>query len=506
MKNLIEISKIVTKKKVKKIEIFDSTSFDSTNSKFAEFYEALCGGKFRNDRDAATLLYGCSPSHDKYRQLKSRFRKRLFNTLFFIDVNLPGASNYDRAYFSCNKEWTLVKILISNDAHRSAEDLAKSILTTALKFKFADVIVNCCRILRRYAADAGDDKQYEVYDEYIKEYNAILDAEMRSEELFQRVLIKYRKPSTEIEELKGQLFEYCDALVSLSEIYESPVVNYNMFLVWVYRYEMQRDYVSMIEVCNRAEQYISNNPNYYQEDKLAIFHLKKMCAYLHLKDFKNGRVNVEQSLRTFPEGSKLWFQFMEYYLLLAFHTENYINAMAIFNRANNHSKFKYLGMKTQEKWKIYEAYLNYFLESQPDKIAALRAQSSRTFRTSTFLNNPLIYPKPLRTFTVHQVIAQFLFLLEKGNFQQATERVDRLRGYINKQLTNDSQFRMIHFIRLLNQLAKAGYNLDNLSSVEKHYERLHATPFMYRGIIQELEVVPFEQLWNYILAKLKNKA
>ena len=503
MKNLIEISKIVSKKKVKKIEIFDSAALDSTNSKFAEFYEELTAGKFRNDRDAATKLYGCSPTHDKYRQLKSRFRKRLFNTLFFIDVNLPGASNYDRAYFSCNKEWTLVKILISNNAHLSAQDLAKSILTTALKFKFADVIVNCCRILRQYAAEAGDDKTYEVYDEHIKEYNTILDAEMHSEELFQRVLIKYRKPSTEIDELKDQLLGYCDELVSLSEVHESPIITFNMFLVWAYRYEMQRDYVAMIEVCNRAEQYIENNPNYYQEGKLAIFHLKKMTAYLHLRDFKNGRVNVEKSLRTFPEGSKLWFQFLEYYLLLAFYTENYINAMAIFNRANSHSKFKKLGLQVQEKWKIYEAYLNYFFESQPDKIAALRAQATRTFRISSFINNPLIYPKHLRTFTVHQVIAQFLFLLDKGNHQQATERVERLRGYATKQLTKEGQFRMIHFIRLLQQLSKADYDLKNLTGTEKYYNRLTDTPFMYRGIIQELEVVPFEKLWNYILERLK---
>ena len=503
MKNLIEVSKIVTKKKVKKIEIFDTAALENNTSKFAEFYEALTGGKFRNDRDAASMLYGCSPTQDKYRQLKSRFRKRLFNTLFFIDVNQPGASNYDRAYFTCNKDWTLVKILISNHAHLSAQDLAKSILTTSLKFKFADIIVNCSRILRQYAAEAGDEKLYDLYNGHLQKYSPILTAEMQSEELFQQVLIKYRQPSTEIEELKGELMEHCDALVSLSEKHDSPVINYNMYLVWAYRYEMQRDYLAMMEVCNRAEQYIEKNPNYYQEDKLAIFHLKKMTAYLHLRDFKNGRVNVEKSLRTFPEGSKLWFQFLEYYLLLAFHTENYINALAIFNRAKNHSKFKKLGHQTLEKWKIFEAYLNYFLDSQSDKIMVLHAQAKRTFRLSSFLNNPLLYPKHLRTYTVHQVIAQFLFLLEKGNHQQATERVERLRGYATKQLTREGQFRLVHFIRLLQQLAKAEYDIKRLTGVEKYYNRLNDTPFMYRGIVQELEIIPLEKLWNYILARLR---
>lgn len=502
MKNLIEISKIVTKKKVKKIEIFDHASLENTNSKFSEFYEALAANKFKNDRDAAKYLYDCSPSHDKYRQLKSRFRKRLLNTLFFIDVNLPSASNYDRAYFSSNKDWTLVKILISNGADKTAEDLSKSILTTALKFKFADVIVNCCRILRQYAADDGREKDFEQYDEHIKQYSNVLDAEIRSEELFQRVKLQYRKPATEIEGLSEQLVIYCDALVGLSEIYDSPVVNYNMYLVWTFRYEMQQDYEAMLAVCERGENYIEENPNFLQEDKLATFHLKKMTAYLHLQDFKNGKATVEQSLETFQPGSPLWFLFMEYYLLLAFHTGNYINALAIFNRAVNHAKFKRLKMKTKEKWKVFNVYLNYFIETETNQIEVLRAQTKRSFKVSRFLNDPILYPKEMRPFTIHLVIAQFLYLIEKGAFSLANERVARLRSYATKQLNKVDQHRTIMFIRMLQQLSKVNYQVNEISRPEKFYDRLVETPFFYRGLLHELEIIPYEKLWNLILKKL----
>ena len=502
MKNLIEISKIVTKKKVRKIEIFDHATLENKSSKFSEFYEALSANKFKNDRDAAKFLYDCSPSHDKYRQLKSRFRKRLLNTLFFIDVNLPSASNYDRAYFSCNKDWTLVKILISNGADKTAEDLAKSILTTALKFKFADVIVNCCRILRKYAAEDGREKDFEHYDEHIKQFSNVLEAEIRSEELFQRVILKYRKPATEIEGLSEELVTYCDALVGLSEVYDSPVVNYNMYLVWTFRYEMQQDYEAMLTVCERGEQYIEDNPNYLQEDKLATFHLKKMTAYLHLQDFKNGRVTVEKSLQTFQEGSPLWFLFMEYYLLLAFHTDNFINALAIYGRAVNHSKFRRLKMETREKWKVFGVYLNYFIETETDQIEVLRAQSKKTFKLSRFLNDPILYPKEHRPFTIHLVIAQFLFLLEKNSYQLAAERVDRLRSYATKQLNKVDQHRTIQFIRLLQQLVKANYQPAEMTSPSKYYDRLVERPFFYRGLLHELEIVPYEKLWNHILRRL----
>lgn len=502
MKNLIEISKIVTKKKVRKIEIFDDHSLKHKNSKFNEFYEALMANKFKNDRDAASFLYDCSPTDDKYRQLKSRFRKRLLNTLFFLDVNLPSTSNYDRAYYSCNKDWTLVKILISNEAIHTASALARQILTTGLKFKFADVIVNCARILRRYAAQTGDEKNYEIYDQHCKQFQNVLDAEIRSEELYQRVIMNYHKPVGKASDLEERIGTYCDALVGLSEVYDSPIVIYNMYLVWAYRYEMLKDFDAMLEVCNKAEKYIEDNPAFYQDDKLATFQMKKMSAYLHLRDWKNGKINAEKCLQSFPKGSATWFSFMEYYLLLAIHTENYINALAIFNDASSLSKFKKLPARTREKWKIYDVFLNYIIESQGDSNPVLLTQRRKTFRVSRFINDPVLYPKDQRIFTVLMVIAQMLFLIEKKSYNNAAERIDRLKSYANRQLKKEEYFRTIQFIRLLQQLVKADFQIENLSNVDKYYNRLIEEPFFYRGLISELEVLPYEKLWNMILARL----
>ena len=503
MKNLIEIAKIVTKKRVRKIEIFDDHSLRHKNSKFNDFYEALVAMKFKNDRDASRFLYDCPPTDDKYRQLKSRFRKRLLNTLFFLDVNLPSTSSYDRAYYSCNKDWTLVKILLSNDATFTANSLARQILTIALKYKFSDVIVNCSRILRKFAADNKEEKDFEEYDAYIKQFSNVLDAEIRSEELFQRVIMNYYKPADSESDLTEKIDIYCDALVGLSEVYDSPVIVYNMYLVWTFRYEMLHDFESMLEVCGQGEKYIETHPDYYQEDKLATFQLKKMSAYLHLRDFKNGKINAEKCLQTFPDGSETWFDFMEYYLLLTLHTDNFVNAIAIFNRAKGNSGFRKLDTETKDRWNIYDAYLNYILESLGEENPVLKSQRKKSFRLSKFLADPILFPKEQRVFTIHLVIAQFLFLIDKKNYTQATERVERLRNYANRQLKKEENYRLIQFIRLLQGVAKAEYQRSDLTGTEKYYDRLVETPFYYRGLTNEFEVIPFEKLWNLVLSRLK---
>ena len=501
MKNLLEVSRIISKKKVRKIEIFDSATLDNKGSKFTEFYDALMADKFKNDRDAASYLYKCSPTDDKYRQLKSRFRKRLLNTLFFIDQNQPGASGYDRAYFSTHRDWTLVKILITNEALQAGDELARQVLLVALKFKFSDIIMNCSRILRQVAAENSNEKDFEEYDAYIKQYSEILNAEIRSEELYQRVLMTYRKPVEELLDIGDQLQGYCDALVSLSEVYDSPVVFYNMFLVWTYHYELQRDYESMLLICAQAEQYIDQNPNYLQEEKLATFQLKKMNGHLHLQDFKNGKINAERSLQLFEEGSNIWFSFMEYYLLTALHTENFIHGAAVFLRAKAHPKYKKLEAQAREKWRVYEVYLNYFIEKQPGQIEALKEQLAKNFKLSRFLNDPLIYPKEMKVLAIHMLIGQILFLFEKKSMPEAAEAIDRLRSY-GKNLNDMENFRMVQFTKLMNQLLKANFKLNELTGTEKYYDALVGRPFFYRGLLVELEIVPFEKLWNLILSKL----
>lgn len=504
MKHLIEISKIVTKKKVKKIEIFDESSLKNKNSKFNEFYESLMDGKFKSDRDAAKTLYDCQPTDDRYRQLKSRFRKRMLNTLFFLDVNTPATSNYNRAYYSVNKDWTIVKILEANSAPHTAADIAKQILTVALKFKFADVIVNCSRILRDYySIYSEDEKNYEEYDQYAKQYQDVLNAEIRSEELYQRVIMNYHKPPMKAQSLSERIDTYCDALIGLSEAYESPIIRYNMYMVWIYRYEMMNDYNGMLEVCKNAEAYISQNPLFYRDDMLAGFQIKEMIAYLHLRDFKRGKANAEKCLRSFPEGSDIWFDFMEYYFLLSMHTENYVNAIAVFNGATNHTRFKKLPVGEREKWNLYEGFVVYIIESQGEQNPAIRAQSKSSSRVNRFLSDAPNYPKDQRLLGVYYLIVQTLIFLDKKSYSAASERIQRLQIIATRQLKKEEHYRTIQFIRLLYQLVRADFKHDNLIADNRYFERLENNTFKYRNILSELEIIPYEALWTLITARMK---
>lgn len=503
MKNLLEIIKIVTKKKVKKIEIFDDQALKNKSGKFNEFYEALSGGRLRNDRDAATLLYDCSPQDPKYRQLKSRFRKRLLNTIFFLDINKPSSGNYNRAYFNCNKEWAMVKILLHYGATQTATSMARHILTTAQKYHFTDLIVNCCRILRQHAAATGQDKDFLHYNNTIQEFEPVLLAELKSEELYQTVILDYQKPLTSKNPLPQEIAGISDRLITLSERHNSPIIFYNLYLVWAIRYELGKEFDTMLEVCNQAEQYMDENPDFYQEEKLIAIQNKKMSAYLHKQEYRKGKVNAEKCLNRFPDGSQPWFNFMELYLLLALHTENYINAIAIINQATAHPGLKKLDQHIREKWAIYAGYIGFFASIQGFGAALQIKTTSRVFRPSRYFSAPESYPKSHRNYAILLLILEVLELANKKTFLELDDKLEKLKQFALRQLNKEEHNRPIQFIRLLQQLRKAEYEVDQIKNTEKYLTALQEESFFYRGAISELEIIPYEKLWEIVLKQFQ---
>ncbi|WBM75271.1 hypothetical protein [Saprospira grandis] len=509
MKHILEIAKIVTKKKVKKIEIFDDYSLSQKSSKFNDFYEAVVNDKFETDEQAAEYLYGSPSTDDKYRQLKSRFKKRLLNTLFFLDVNLPSASDYNRAYFSSNKDWTLIKILLSNKAYDTAAYLARQLMTTAQKFQFADVIVNCARILREhYALRDENERLYEEYDQLCKQYQNVLDAEIRSEELYQRVVINYYKPHSKNQDLAGRINVYCQALEGLADLYQSPIVHYHRYMVWAYRYEMLQDYEQMMGVCQDSEQYVAEHPEFYRDDKFAEIMIKKLSAILHMGQYTPSIAPALYKQAMSLQDTDSWFQLMEFFFLLALHGEHYEQAQQVFYEVIGDARFERLEREDQEKWNAFEIYLSYLHQFYPVlkniEPKSSRAKRRKRFRLHKFLSDPLEFSKSERMLKVSHLIAQLLFHLEMLDVEAAQAKAEYLKEIANRRLRREEHYRTIQFIRLLYQLSKANFDFAQIGIYQKYLDRLAEEPFRYRGMIDEFEVINYSHLWTLLLERLRD--
>jgi hypothetical protein len=507
MKNLIEISKVVTKKRISKIEIFDKSLLNRKESKFNEFYEGLVNDKFNTDEEAAAVLYNTSPLDDKYRQLKSRFSKRLLNTLFFLDSNDPSFSDYHRANYSCNKNWAQIRILLNSGARSAAIKIAAKTLGVAVTYRFSDMVLNCSRILMNNASLSGDEKEYEEYAALTNKALRDVEYEIRAEEMYQRLTINFALAASTTSELSLEAEKYLETVNKLCEQSDSYQLHYMKFQIRIMVAQIKGQYLQTIKVCEEAEKYLHSNPNFNQKIKLANLALVKISSYLQLRDYENGRMNAEKCLDLVAEGSNNWFIFLEYYFLLAMHTENYINAAGIFIKVTNHPRFMYTSEERKEKWKIFEAYINYIFETENlDRDLIATDPTKRKFRLLKFLNEVPNFSKDKKGYNVSILVVQIIYMLEKGEYTGIINRSEALNVYCSRYLRKDDSYRSSCFLKMLLTMVKEDFVYERTKQMaQKYLRKMQEGDPEGNNMVNEWEIIPYEILWDKVLNRLKSK-
>lgn len=502
MENLIEIAKILTRKKIAKIEILDENTLKNNDGLFAKFYEALITERISTDEEAASFLYeNTDASEAKYRQLKSRFRRRLLNTLFFVDINAPLAPNHERARYNCNKDWALVEIMLAYQAQKSALKQARQVLTTALKFHLSDLIVKSARMLREDAAHREDESAFEEYHALVKQYTPICMAEMQAEELYQQAHLEYLKPHFE-KENADHLRDILDQIIRLSQTAISPVIQAFMYRVWILNLEIIHDHQELLQVAQQAVDHLQAHADYFPEREKSFFYNKKMLAHLHLHQFQQGSNLANKVLtRYYEKGSEAWFDFEEYHMLLLLHTENYVQAMSIFRKLASMTVFSRLEGIRKEKWELIEILLHYLVKAGTISPKLLPQQRKRTFSEDDFVESTVNYATKHATFILHRLVFQILFLLHRRTHTRFPGRMEQLQRLLSYELKKAGYKRAQIFARMLNLLEKAEFKLEEVH-LDKYKKELASTSFFYRGKISEFEVVPYEKLWDLVCDRL----
>ncbi len=507
MKNLVEISKVVTKKRISKIEIFDKSLLNKKESKFNEFYEGLVTDKFSTDEEAAQFLYNTSPLDDKYRQLKSRFTKRLLNTLFFLDSNDPSFSDYHRANYTCNKNWAQIRILLNSGARNTAIKLATKTLGVAQNYKFSEIILNCSRILMSHASLTGNEREYEEFAAITTQALKHVEEEIRAEEMYQRLTIKFAVSASNNEELRHTADKYLHDVNKLCMQSDSYQLHFLRYQIWILATQIKGEFHKTISVCEEAEAWLNSTPNFNQKIKLANLALIKISTYLQLRDYDNGRKNAEKCLELVPEGSNNWFVFLEYYFLLAMHTENYINAAGIYIKVLNHPRFAYTNEERKEKWKIFEAYINYIFETEGLNKELLSSDpAKRKFRLLKFLNEVPNFTKDKKGYNVSILVIQILYMLEKGEYTGIINRAEALNVYCSRYLRRDDAYRSSCFLKMLLTMVKEDFGHERTKQMaQKYLRKMQEGDPEGNNMVNEWEIIPYEILWEKVLNRLKNK-
>jgi len=107
MEILREMVQVLTKYKTRHIEVLGNPT--ENKSQVYEFYEGIADGTFDSDEAAAAHFFDGNVRNQSYKNLKTRLKNRLINTVFFVEANDSMFNEYEKAYLNCYKDWAAAK-------------------------------------------------------------------------------------------------------------------------------------------------------------------------------------------------------------------------------------------------------------------------------------------------------------------------------------------------------------------------------------------------------------
>jgi len=506
MKTLKELIGILTRYKVKSIKIIGNPRSENGKppDRYWTFYEALTSGKLKDDAEAASL-FGMGPKDKGYYNLKAGLKKRLLNTVFFINVKLPQFNDVQCAYYSCYKALAQIKILQGRGARNIAIELSKKVLKIATKFEYSQIAWELADLLKNhYATTEGDSKKYQYYQAVSDRYFEILKAEYLAKTYYEQLVLPhvrskaYRPKTSELAE------KFTVELEPMLKKYDASLLHYYGRAIKVLGHMSGGNYQKAINEIREALSFFSAK-SFKDKVASALFQQQLVACNFALKRYQAAESGNLQCLEMLSKGSSNWFKCLELMILIQLHAGKYDAAWRTFQKTRKHEQFENLDARVKEFWKILEAWLYYLEATGNISFSASFKCNLQKFRLGKFLNEVPIFSKDKQGLNIPILLIQILFLLLDQNYEAIDYRIKALEKYRSRYLQNNETRRSNYFIKMLAEMNKVSYDQAAVRrNTKKLLKKLQSIPIHFSFHSLELEVLPYEMVWE-IISKSYNR-
>ena len=443
-------------------------------------------------------------THKKFERIKRELFDKLINLLFLIDSNQPKFKEVKQAYFNCYKNAAAVKILISKGARLAAISLAERTLKISNLFEFTEIsLALSMDLMFHYGNIEGNKKKHAYYQNKAKKFKDTYNAELKAELYNSNIGIQISITRGSKQEIKELATLYSNELEELIKSYDSYKLNLITFNIIALSNELSSRYIEVIKTCDRALQYFRNKKYNIPRNALFAFHFRKIPSLILLGKLQEAENTSKSCLQFANAGYNNWYKTLELRFIIFMHSKDFQKAFETYKTVINHKNFSKQYPETQEVWYIYEAYIYlFYLRRVIDQDVNERL---RKFRINKFLNQVPSYSKDKKGLNIAILILQVLFLLHNKEYGKIIDRTEALRTYTHRYLRKDETFRSNCFIKMLMQLPAAHFHKSAvIRKTEELYNKLTSVSIL-NNQSAEVEAVPYEELWEFVLSSLDNK-
>ncbi|MCB9075376.1 MAG: hypothetical protein R2760_05160 [Chitinophagales bacterium] len=494
MNNLKDLIFIINKRKLSQIDIFDKTLISCKDSLFSKFYQGLADGKFNSDDEAAHFLYGTDKADQRFRQLKHRFKKRLLNTLYFLDINSNSTTSvFDKAYYECINRLHICNIVQRYGGLRATTTyLINETYPTAVKHQFIDVLTEFSYKLLIQHALIGNEKQFQTE---LKKYNIFTKQLQITREsiiiYYETAIIFNKSKFGNRKEDINLIQKKIERLFNLYQDFPSMITFFNYTWVKLQFFDYTANNKLLLDTSN---DFLENFYKYKASGNISTYlvgvNIYKTKALLSSRKFEltsqSANIIKQKTIGT------NYFIISEFEFKAAINSTNINLAQKLISETIKHPQFKSLAAYLKERWLIYETYVilyNNVVNKEPCKI-----------KINKLINQTPEITKDKQGFNLAIKILELLILLYQRKYIEYSNKIETFNTYSYRYLSKNEYKRIKLFTKLLNKLEKTNFNHKQLTNLNEY--NLLKDAYLQQTL-HESEIVFYDYLWVLILENLK---
>ena len=429
-------------------------------------------------------------------KLQSRVRVKLLNQLYFLDHTDPRHLISRRYELECLALLHKVSVLYAERDFRLAERLLLHCLHLAETGEFTQYAVQAARMLRNLYVEQRKPVAYKKISEALQKAQQLLAWEDEAEQLQAGLQLAGNSTVAARRNLLTTLPGHLAQLETLHRKAHSFATYNALYRVRIIYEEMQGHYTGLIRITTAAERHLHEGKLNPRRFDLRFNHFMTIYAYLRSRQPVRGLLLAERYIRDFHPSSNNWFYFQEHYLLLALHAGRYELAQQLLDSVTKKLAFAGQREAALQRWDLYRSYINFVLP-------ASRVLSARQRQVAQQMLLLPEYSRDKRGHNVAILVLQLLHFLRERNLELVLLRLERLRKYQQRHLTEATTLRSRLFLRLLQVIAEK--NFEPKKAVERGQnllQQLRDTPPPGEAFA-EVEIIPYENLWEIVLDLLR---
>lgn len=486
-----DIKRLVTILSDSKTHFLPQIDFSNKLSLETRLFEILQKEEVHNDEALIQHLYQSKEKAAGYRMLKSRFRRKLLNQFLTIDLSDDDLYEYQKLEAECSNMLLQAYKLIYLSEYKTATKILEQVRAIATEAVLTPIILRAIHEQKRIALILNKKEEYLRLIEDFNKYSKHQHAEDAAKDIYAMCKLELHGSTFNRKKFLPQVPGILNKLEQLWLNSQSSMI-FNLYhTIRGFYFELIGDFAAVAQIQKEAEALFNDgkiHPLWYNQQFSRFLHIYSL---LRTQQYEKGLALAEDYMVSFPKGSFNWFAYLENYFLLAVHYKNYSLAANILNNIYTNPVLPELHKTARSRWKMYRLFFVVLFES-----FTIVPEDEKTDYTEII--------KDKLGFNYSLLITDFIKDLKKGNAESLEFHHERFRKYGDKHFKSAQNKREKIFTKLLMLLCNDAMNPKaSIAKGKKLVEKLAETP-PPGDAFAEVEIVPYEQLWDICIGILQH--